>query len=122
MSRCVRGAVPVLIALVVLIAACAPKPAATVPAAKRPLVLGMHALCETDADARVLVGEIPALAKRGVHLLIAGVEYWYDYASHPALKIENPVKKETVKALVAAGRPRGIRLVPQFQSLGHQSW
>ncbi len=84
MSRCVRGTVPALIALVVLIAACAPKPpAATVPAAKRPLALGMHALCETDADARVLVGEIPALAKRGVNLLIAEVDYWYDYASHP---------------------------------------
>ena len=94
----------------------------TVPAAKRPLVLGMHALCETDADARVLTGEVPSLAKRGVNLLIVEVDYWYDYASHPELRMENPIKKETVKALLAACRAKGIRLVPQFQSLGHQSW
>ena len=94
----------------------------TVPAVKRPLVLGMHAITETDADARTLIGEIPSLAKRGVNLLIAEVDYWYDYASHPELRMENPVKKETVKALVAACRAKGIRLVPEFQSLGHQSW
>jgi hypothetical protein len=50
-------------------------PPAAVPAAKRPLVLGMHSLAETDADARTLVGEVPALAKRGVNLLIAEVDY-----------------------------------------------
>jgi hypothetical protein len=109
-------------AAALLLSSCAPKPAAVVPQVKRPLVLGMHALCETDADARVLAGEVPALAKRGVNLLIAEVDYWYDYASHPELRMENPVKRETVKALVAACRSHGIRLVPQFQSLGHQSW
>ncbi len=122
MNRCVRRAVPILLALAVALSSCAPKPAAVVPAAKRPLVLGMHAIMETDADARVLIGEVPALAKRGVNLLIAEVDYWYDYASHPELKMENPIRKETVKALLAACRSRGIRLVPQFQSLGHQSW
>ena len=122
MSRRFPHVIPVLIALALVFASCAPKPAATVPAVKRPLVLGMHALCETDADARVLIGEVPTLAKRGVNLLIAEVDYWYDYASHPELTMENPVRKETVKALLAACRAKGIRLVPQFQSLGHQSW
>lgn len=122
MNRRCRGLMPVLISLAVLFAACAPKPMTTVPAVKRPLVLGLHAITETDADARTLVGEIPALAKRGVNLLIAEVDYFYGYASHPELQMENPVKKETVKALVAACRAHGIRLVPEFQSLGHQSW
>lgn len=122
MSRCFRGSIPVLIALAVLFASCAPKPVSTVPAVKRPLVLGLHAICENDADARILIGEVPALAKRGVNLLIAEVDYWYDYASHPELAMEDPIKKETVKALVAACRAKGIRLVPEFQSLGHQSW
>ena len=122
MSRRFRSTIPALIALVLLFASCAPKPAATVPAVKRPLVLGMHAITETDADAKALIGEVHALAKRGVNLLIVEVDYWYDYASHPELQMENPVKKETVKALVAACRTQGIRLVPQFQSLGHQSW
>jgi hypothetical protein len=125
MRRRVPAAIPVFaaLALAFVLSSCAPKPAATVPAAaKRPLVLGMHAITETDADARVLIGEIPALSKRGVNLLIVEVDYWYDYASHPELHLDNPVKKETVKALLAACRDKGIRLVPQFQSLGHQSW
>ena len=107
MSRRFRGSTPVLIALALVFASCAPKPMTTVPAVKRPLVLGMHAITETDADARTLIGEIPALAKRGVNLLIAEVDYWYDYASHPELRMENPVKKETVKALLAACRGQG---------------
>ena len=122
MSRRLRGAIPVLVALAVILAACAPKPAATVPSVKRPLVLGMHAITETDADARTLIGEVPALAKRGVNLLICEVDYWYAYDSHPELRMENAIREETIKALVAACRARGIRLVPEFQSLGHQSW
>ncbi|HSA95799.1 MAG TPA: family 20 glycosylhydrolase [Acidobacteriota bacterium] len=122
MSRRPRGAIPVLIALAVILAACAPRPATTPVTPKRPLILGMHAITETDAGARTLAGEVPALAKRGVNLLICEVDYWYDYASHPELAMENPVKKETVKALLAACRASGIRLVPEFQSLGHQSW
>ncbi|HMA53062.1 MAG TPA: family 20 glycosylhydrolase [Acidobacteriota bacterium] len=122
MSRRLRGSIPVLIALAVFLTSCAPKPASTVPAAKRPLILGMHALAETDADAKALTGEVPALAKRGVNLLICEVDYWYAYDSHPELRMENAIQKETVKALLAACRAHGIRLVPQFQSLGHQSW
>ncbi len=125
MSRSVRRAIPALIAPIVLalvLPSCAPKPATTVPAAKRPLVLGLHAITETDADARTLIGEVPALARRGVNLLVCEVDYWYDFASHPELRMDHPVKKETVKALLAACRSHGIRLVPQFQTLGHQSW
>jgi hypothetical protein len=75
MSRRARRTVPVLIVLAVAFAACAPKPAAVVPSPKRPLVLGMHAIMETDADAWVLIGEVPSLADRGVNLLIAEVDY-----------------------------------------------
>jgi len=117
-----RRSMPALIALAFLLASCAPKPMTAVPAVERPLVLGLHAITETDADARALVGEVPALAKRGVNLLIVEVDYFYGYASHPELQMEDPVKKETVKALVAACRAHGIRPVPEFQSLGHQSW
>jgi hypothetical protein len=109
-------------AFALALVSCAPKPATTPLTPKRPLVLGLHAICETDADARVLAGEVPSLAKRGVNLLICEVDYWYAYESHPELRMENPIKKETVKALVAACRANRIRLVPEFQSLGHQSW
>ena len=44
MSRSARRLVPALIALAVLAASCAPKPAAVTPVPARPLVLGMHAI------------------------------------------------------------------------------
>lgn len=122
MTRRIRGLALFFFAAAALLLSCAPKPAATVPPARRPLVLGFHVILENDKDARTLLGEIPALAKQGVNLLIAEVDYWYDYASHPELRMEDPIKKETVKQLVASCRARGIRLVPEFQSLGHQSW
>ena len=123
MSRSARGPIPVLIALVVSVRILRPETGPIVPAAKRPLVLGMHALCETDADARVLVGEVPALAKRGVNLLIAEVDYWYDYTSHPELRGEDPVTKETVKSdRRRCAAHTASASCPEFQSLGHQSW
>jgi hypothetical protein len=121
MSR--RFRVIVLSAAVALVlTACAPKPATTPLTPKRPLVLGMHAICETDANAKVLTGEVPSLARLGVNLLICEVDYWYAYESHPELRMENAIRKETIKSLLATCREHHIRLVPEFQSLGHQSW
>ena len=122
MSQRLRMTVLLAAAFTLVLGACAPKPATAPLVPKRPLVLGMHALCETDADAKVLIGDVPALAKLGVNLLICEVDYWYQYASHPELNMENGITKETVKSLVAACRAHKIRLVPEFQSLGHQSW
>lgn len=123
MKRHARSLLTAAFALAVVLSACAPKPAAVTPAApKRPLVLGMHAICETDADAKTLTGEVPSLAQLGVNLLVCEVDYWYAFESHPELRMENAIQKGTVKGLVAACRAHGVRLVPQFQSLGHQSW
>jgi hypothetical protein len=122
MSLRFRTLVLLTAALALVLGACAPKPATTPLTPKRPLVLGMHAICETDADAQTLAGEVPDLAGLGVNLLICEVDYWYAYASHPELRMENAITKETVKSLLAACRAHNIRLVPQFQSLGHQSW
>jgi hypothetical protein len=101
--------------------ACVPTPTA-VPAPRRPLWFGFHVMVEKKADALGLVSEIPALAKLGVNLIIAEVDYNYEYVSHPELRTEDPVSKETVKQIVNLCRQYKIRLVPEFQSLGHQSW
>jgi hypothetical protein len=104
------------------LASCAPRPAATVPQARRPFVLGLHVLLESRPAAEHLIGEVPMLAKRGVNLVIAEVDYNYEYISHPELRGEDPISKDTVKRLLGLCREHGIRLVPEFQSLGHQSW
>ena len=56
------------------------------------------------------------------NLLILRVDWNYAYETHPELRDENPLTKEDVKRIVAVCRKRGIRLVPQINLLGHQSW
>ena len=56
------------------------------------------------------------------NLLILRVDWNYAYETHPELRDEHPLTKEDVKRIVAVCRNRGIRLVPQINLLGHQSW
>ncbi len=110
-----------LVAAVLAASFCAPAPKA-VPGEKRPLWFGFHAMVESKADAAGLIAEIPTLASYGVNLLIAEMDYNYEYVSHPELRGDDPISKDTVKEIVALCRRNNIRLVPEFQSLGHQSW
>jgi hypothetical protein len=111
---------PVLAAVLAGVS-CAPAPSG-LPPQPRPLWFGFHVMVESKADARGLIAEIPPLAGLGVNLIIAEIDYNYEYVSHPELRSEDPVSRETVKEMVALCRRYKIRLVPEFQSLGHQSW
>src|SRR5512135_1336281 len=122
MSNPFRRTYPALLLAMSLAAmACATVPASA-PAARRPLVFGFHAMVESRSDAQGLIAEIPALAKLGVNLIIAEVDYNYEYVSHPELRTDDAISRETAKQIVALCRENRIRLVPEFQSLGHQSW
>ncbi|MBX7257010.1 MAG: family 20 glycosylhydrolase [Candidatus Hydrogenedentes bacterium] len=65
-----------------------------------------------------------ALAPMGVTTLIVQMDYQYAFQSHPELaEVEGSVvTKEDVAALVAVCRKHNIRLIPQLNCLGHQSW
>ena len=63
-----------------------------------------------------------ALAPAHINLLILRVDWNYDYVSHPELRDEHPLTKADAAKLVEACRRHGIRLVPQVNLLGHQSW
>lgn len=104
------------------LAACAAREAPPRLVSGKPVLFGLHVLLESRASAEELVREIPALAARGVNLIVAELDYNYEYVSHPELRGEDPVSKDTVKRILAECRRRRIRLVPEFQSLGHQSW
>lgn len=56
------------------------------------------------------------------NLLILRVDWKYAYETHPELRDPDVLSKEDVKRIVAVCRTRGIRLVPQINLLGHQSW
>ena len=62
------------------------------------------------------------LAPRSVNTLILRVDYNYQYESHPELRDSAALSKNEVKKLVAVCRKNNIRIIPQIDLLGHQSW
>jgi hypothetical protein len=62
------------------------------------------------------------LTPRGVNTLILRVDHHYEFTSHPELRDGGVLTRSQVGELVAAGRRGGIRLIPQINLLGHQSW
>lgn len=77
----------------------------------------------TDDDLQMLGENIPTLAKIGINVLILEVGYGFEFQSHPELRRGHKnITKEGADGLVAVCRKHGIRLIPQFQCLGHQSW
>lgn len=62
------------------------------------------------------------LQPRKVNTLILRVDYNYRFKSHPELADTAALAEEAVKKLVAVCRQAGIRVIPQVNLLGHQSW
>jgi hypothetical protein len=62
------------------------------------------------------------LATRSVNTLILRVDYNFQYESHPELRDSDALSKSEVKKLVEACRKNNIKLIPQVNLLGHQSW
>lgn len=62
------------------------------------------------------------LATRKVNTLILRVDYNYRFESHPELREDSTLSKDDIKQLVAACKQDGIKIIPQINLLGHQSW
>jgi hypothetical protein len=62
------------------------------------------------------------LAPRNVNTLILQIEYNYQYKTHPELQDKNGLSEADIKRLVNACKKHQIRLIPQIDLLGHQSW
>ncbi|CEA16938.1 hypothetical protein ING2E5B_2210 [Fermentimonas caenicola] len=62
------------------------------------------------------------LAPAHFNLLILRVDWNYAYESHPELRDPNPLTKEDVKKIVDVCKSNGIKVAPQVNLLGHQSW
>ena len=63
-----------------------------------------------------------AMAPLGVNALLLEVNYRYQYRSHPDLADPGGLTRDDARDLAALCRARGIRLIPLFNCLGHQSW
>jgi hypothetical protein len=95
----------------------------TAASAEPPWVV-LHLLAyQNDADLASIEGQLPELAARGVNALVLEVDYGFEFSSHPELRIaEKAITRAGARRFVAACRKHGIRVIPQFQSFGHQSW
>ncbi len=62
------------------------------------------------------------LATRDINVLILRVDYNYQYKTHPELRDSIALSESDVKKLVSVCSKHGIRIVPQINLLGHQSW
>lgn len=77
----------------------------------------------TDAALDELGKNVEALAKQGINVIILEVDYNFAFKSHPELRRgTNPITREGAKRFADVCKKFGIRLIPEFQSLGHQSW
>ena len=83
---------------------------------------GIHLGLQHDEQVGALIAQVPTLAGMGLNVLIPEVNYGFAYDSHPDLRGDDPVTPERAHALAAVCRDHGVRLIPQFQCLGHQSW
>ena len=84
--------------------------------------LGVHVLMTSRDKTIQLTEVIDQVADLGINVIVAEINYGYEYESHPDLRAASFSSKEHVEKLVAECRRRRIRLIPQFQCLGLQSW
>jgi hypothetical protein len=78
---------------------------------------------QSDADLESVESQLSDLAARGVNVLVLEVDYAFEFRSHPELRLaEKVITRAGARRFVAACRKHGIRVIPEFQSFGHQSW
>ena len=77
----------------------------------------------TDSALDALGQNLETLAKQGINVIILEVDYNFAFKSHPELRRgTNPITRDGARRFAALCRKFNIRLIPEFQSLGHQSW
>jgi hypothetical protein len=88
-----------------------------------PPVRGLHLLTPKPADVPLLVRFIrEAMPKEGVNTLVLETDYHYQFKSHPEVTDPDALSSEDAAAIVAAARSAGVRVIPEINLLGHQSW
>jgi hypothetical protein len=85
--------------------------------------IGVHMLAPSpDLLPLLKQGISEALAPMGVNVLLFEVNYSFQFQSHPELAGARTWSKAQARELGAHCRKHGIRLIPVFNCLGHQSW
>jgi hypothetical protein len=83
---------------------------------------GVHLGAQSDDQIYALIEQLPKLAAVGVNVLIVEVNYGFDFQSHPELRPDRFITRANARRLTTAAHAQGIRIIPQLNCLGHQSW
>ncbi|MCM3904334.1 MAG: family 20 glycosylhydrolase [Pyrinomonadaceae bacterium] len=77
----------------------------------------------SDSELDALGQNLENLSKLGVNVIILEVDYNFAFKSYPKLRRgTNPITHNGARRFAALCKKFDIRLIPEFQSLGHQSW
>jgi hypothetical protein len=87
-----------------------------------PVWRGIHLMVGSDTQALMLQEQLPRLAAAGVNVILVETDYNFAFKSHPELSSPGGVTPARAHELAAKARLLGIRLIPQINCLGHQSW
>jgi len=83
---------------------------------------GVHVPVRDDQQLARLEQELPQFAAAGVNVLVIEVNYNFDFKSHPELRSSSYMTKAKAREFAAAAGRLGIRVIPELDCLGHQSW
>ena len=110
-----HSVIMVLAVLILVSAPCA--------GAERETWRAVHLGGQNDRHLEVLGKQIPTFAEMGINVIILEVNYGFNFESHPELRSsKTPITIQGAEKLVTICRKHGVRFIPQFQCLGHQSW
>jgi len=83
---------------------------------------GVHVMLGSSNATTDLIAELPELAALGINSLVLEINYNFAFASHPELASPSALTKSQATQLARECRQRGLRPIPLFNCLGHQSW
>ena len=86
-------------------------------------VRGLHVMAPLPGEMDLALRFISeALPKEGVNTLVMEFDYRYQFARRPEVVDPDALSKDDVAKIAVACRHAGVKLIPQINCLGHQSW
>jgi hypothetical protein len=83
---------------------------------------GVHLWLDRESSAQELIQTLPRLAAAGANVVVIEVNYSFEFTGHPELRDTRFITRATAHQLAVTARRNGIRLIPEFNCLGHQSF
>ena len=113
-----------IVILLLIIAGCAPSGKLIVGPKNGEPWRAIHLLgYENDNDFSKLEEIIPTLDGMRINVIILEIDYNFEFQSHPELRRgEKQITKKAARKFAEICRKNDIKLITEFQCLGHQSW